>query len=122
LYGGNVLAKLTWVAYFPSYSTGIDFSVKRTFATACSQSQILPLLPSFNPCQFVKTIVLHPVCMYNIVVLNCTLLVEGQVFLFITVLSPALGLTELISIEYKDAFCGVNWLEHEPDYSPSSAV
>jgi len=46
----------------------------------------------------------------------------GAGFLFITELSPALGLTELISVEYQDPFCGVNWLEHEPDYSPPSAV
>ena len=46
----------------------------------------------------------------------------GVGFLFITVLSPALGLTELISVEYKDPFCGVNWLEHDPDCSHPSAV
>jgi len=70
-----VLAKLAWVAYFPSHSTGVDFSVKRTFAFACSQSQIPPLLPTYNPCQSVKTVVLHHVYMYSIVVLNCLLLV-----------------------------------------------
>lgn len=70
-----MLAKLAWVAYFPSHSTDVDFSVRVTFATACSQSQILPLLPTYNPCQFVQTIVLHHVDMYIIVVLNCVLLV-----------------------------------------------
>lgn len=70
-----MLAKLAWVAYFPSHSTGIDFSVRGTFATTCSQFKILSLLPTYNPCQFVQTIVLYHVDMCIIVVLNCVLLV-----------------------------------------------
>lgn len=46
----------------------------------------------------------------------------GAGFLFITVLSPALGLAELKLVEYKDPFCGVNWLEQELDCSLPSTV
>jgi hypothetical protein len=46
----------------------------------------------------------------------------GAGFLFITMQRPPVWLTELVSVDYQDPFCRVNWMEHEPDYSPPSAV
>jgi hypothetical protein len=119
LYGGNVLAKHAWLVYFPSHSTGVNFSVKGTHIFSISNS---PASFYLQPLSVFKNYCVTPcICVqYCNIKLYITSLGAG--FLLITVLRLAMGLTERISVKYQDPFCGLNWLEHEPDYSPPSAL
>jgi hypothetical protein len=118
-----VLAKLAWVPCLISQSQhwccfqcGKDISnCMFPISNSPDFSYLLPLSVCKNCC---VTPCIH-IQYCSIKLYNISL---GPGFLFISILSPDLGLTEFISVKYKDPFCGVNWLEHEPDYSPPSAV
>ena len=58
--GGTILLEPhDRVAFYPSHSTDANFVMKEMFLTPCSLSQVALLWASYNPWNFIKTILLH---------------------------------------------------------------
>jgi hypothetical protein len=118
-----VLAKLAWVPCLISQSQHwCCFHCEKDISNRMFPISSSPASSYLQPLSVCKNCCVTPCIHVQYCSIKLYISSLGAGFLFISVPSPDLGLTELISVEYKDTFCGVNWLEHEPDYLPPSAV